>query len=134
MPKTSQERVTAHRQRKKEGIEIPQCKCLRPIKGEKSQKRRLCNFCYKSSPDGRHQSYAAKNILRQRSVLAEMLESWGDWSKGDRAIAPDGSIGTVQAIARYINGNIVANVQFDDGIQDNFMLNQINPLITMSNK
>jgi hypothetical protein len=128
--KTNNQRFAEYYERKKTGAEIPRCKCDRALKGEKSQKRRLCNYCYKSSPDGKHQSYVAKNILRQRIVLSEMLESWGDWNKGDRAIAPDGSAGIVQAIACYINGNIAANVQFDDGTQDNFLLNQINCLIS----
>lgn len=136
MPKTSLERVTAHRQRKKAGIEIPQCKCdayggrgcLRPLKGEKSQKRRLCNFCYRFTTDGRHQVWACKK--ENQAKPKEALQSWELCKVGEQAIAPDGSVGIVEAIALYANGNIVATVQFDGSIQDNFVINQENCLIS----
>ena len=125
MPKTSQERVAAHRQRKKEGIEILRCKCDRPLKGEKSQKRRLCTFCYKFTADGRHQVWASKN----KDKPVETLQSWELCKVGGNAITPDGSTGIVEEIALYANGNIVATVQFDGSIQDNFVINQENCLI-----
>lgn len=126
MPKTSLERVTAHRKRLKEGIEIPKCKCLRPLKGEKSQKRRLCSACYRFTADGRHQIWACKNQAEPKGTL----QLWELCKVGGTAIAPDGSIGIIEAIALYANGNIVATVQFDDGIQDSFVVNQENCLIS----
>lgn len=128
MSKTSLERVTAYRQRKKEGIAIPQCKCDRPLKGEKSQKRKLCTFCYKFTTDGRHQIWASKK--ENQAKPKEALQSWELCKVGEMVIAPDGSTGIIEAIALYANGNIVATVQFDGSIQDNFVINQENCLIS----
>jgi hypothetical protein len=129
MARTNQERVTAHRQRQKEGVEVPQCDCGRLLKGELSQRRRICQRCFLYSPDGKHRAWVRVNDSRGREVIQEHLPEWGDWKVGDKAIAPDGSIGEVQAIALYINGGVQAIVQFEHD-SESFLISSLNPLIT----
>lgn len=129
MPKSSKERIAAYRDRQRQGIEIPICKCTRPLKGSLAQLRKICSACYKTTPDGRHQNWVITNKRRNREVLVEALDFWGDWRKGDKAIAPDGSEGTIQAIASWVDGTVTANVQFEEDIQDNFIISLPNPLI-----
>lgn len=128
MAKTVNERVAAHRQRQKAGVEVPRCKCDRLLKGELSQRRQICQRCFLNTPDGKHRAWLRVNLNRMRDVLSENLESWGDWKIGDKAIAPDGSTGTVQAIALYIDGSVDVIVQFERD-SESFLISSENPLI-----
>jgi hypothetical protein len=128
MAKSNQERIAAYRQRQKAGIEIPQCKCLRPLKGKLSQMRRICQLCFLNSEDGKHRAWKRMNFKRGRDVLQEYLQEWGEWKVGDIAIAPDGNIGIVEAIALYVNGSVEATVQFEL-LEESFLLSSINCLI-----
>lgn len=129
MLKSSKERVAAHRQRKKAGIEIPLCKCDRPLKGKLSQRRGLCQRCFLDSPDGKHRAWLRVNKNRDREVLQELLNEWQGWKVGNKAIAPDGSQGIVQAIALYVDGSVTAAVQFDDDLEP-FLISTLKPLIS----
>lgn len=129
MPKTNKERAAAYRDRQRQGIAIPTCQCNRPLKGRLAQLRKICTSCHKTTPDGRHQNWVITNKRRDRAVLLEMLDCWGDWKKGDQAIAPDGSKGIVQAITSWIDGTITATVQFEEETQDNFIISLPNPSI-----
>jgi hypothetical protein len=129
MSKTNAERVANYRQRIKDGVEIPRCKCDRPLKGKLSQRRRMCRTCFTSSPDGKHRAWLRVNERRHRSVLQEYLKAWGSWKIGDKTTSPDGSAGVVDAIALYVNGSVTAEVQFE-GDSESFLISSINPLIS----
>lgn len=129
MPKSSAERIAAYRDRLKQNIEIPTCKCTRPLKGRLAQLRVICSACYKKTPDGRHKNWISQNQRRGREILIDSLESYGDWEKGGRAIAPDGSIGTIQDICSWVDGTVTAIVQFED-VQESFVVSMSQPLIT----
>lgn len=129
MPKSSAERVAAYRDRLKQNIEIPTCKCTRPLKGELAQLRQICSACYKKTPDGRHKNWISQNQKRGRVILLETLESYGDWTKGDKAIAPNGSEGIVQEINSWVDGTVTAIVQFED-IQESFIISSSNSLLS----
>lgn len=130
MATPNKERFAAYYQRKKQGIEIPKCKCDRPLKGNLSNKRQLCAACHETSLEGRHRRWLSMNSRRGRNVLLEYVPAWNEWKVGDEAIAPDGSVGIVQAIASYVNGDVAATVVFEDETQDIFLLSRENCLIS----
>jgi hypothetical protein len=130
MAKTNNQRFAEYYQRKKAGVEVPQCGCGRSLKGNLSQKRQLCTSCYKPSSDGRHQSWLKMSKSRGREVLQESPQQWNGWEVGGRAIAPNGDIGKITAINIYIDGSVDAIALFDDGTQDLFLLSRENCLIS----
>ncbi|MBE9038340.1 hypothetical protein [aff. Roholtiella sp. LEGE 12411] len=134
--KSNQERAAAYRARQKQGIEIPLCKCDRPLKGKLSQRRRLCQLCFLNSEDGKHRAWKRVNAKRGRNVLQQYLPSWGNWKVGDKAIAPDGSEGVVGAIALYVNSSVEATVQFTEEVgellEESFLISSISCLININ--
>jgi hypothetical protein len=127
MAKSSKERVAAYRDRLKSGTIVPECGCGRQLKGSLSKKRQLCKKCYDQTLIKKHRVWLRDNACRGREVLTENLQAWGNYKVGGEAIASDGSKGTVQAIASYINGNVSAAVTFEDGDQDIFLISPKNP-------
>lgn len=129
MAKTSLERVTAHRQRQRAGVEVPQCSCGRSLKGKLSQRRRICQRCFLDSADGKHRAWVRVSANRGRDVLQEYLLEWGGWEIGGKAIAPDGSTGVVEAIALYVDGSVGAIIRFEQD-SEIFLISSLNPLIS----
>jgi hypothetical protein len=129
MAKTNLERVTSYRDRQRAGIKIPQCHCGRLLKGQLSQRRRICQRCFLDSADGKHRAWVRVSATRDRNALQEYLPEWGNWKVGGRAIAPDGSIGVVSAIALYVDGSVGAIVQFEHD-SESFLISSLNPLIS----
>jgi hypothetical protein len=131
--KSNQERVAAHREQQKAGIKTPQCKkCFCPLKGKLSQVRQLCQLCFLYSEDGKHRAWKRMNFRRGRDVLQEYLSEWGEWKVGDRAIAPNGHEGVIEAIALYVNGSVESTMQFKaygKPLEESFLLSSINCLI-----
>lgn len=136
MQKSSKERVSAHRQRKRAGEEVPRCKCdacggqcQRLLKGQLSQRRRLCQRCFLDSPDGKHRAWLRVSQARGREVLQELLSEWKGWKVGSKAIAPDGSEGIVRAIALYVDGSVTADIQFEQD-SESFLISGVDSLIS----
>lgn len=125
----NKERIAAYRDRQRQGVEVPTCKCARPLKGNLSRIRQLCTACYKKSPEGRHQNWAIKSRSYGNEPLVEEIDRWEGWEKGMVAIAPDGSVGTVVAIASWSNGAVTATIQFED-VQDSFIISSSNTIIS----
>lgn len=118
MPKPNKPRLTSHREIKKWGIQLPNCKCQRQLKGQLSQRRRMCQRCFLRSPDGKHRQWLRVNLIRDRDVFLESVLEWREWKVRDNAIAPDRSVGIVIAINTYINGSVEAEVEFYPNLEN----------------
>ena len=69
------------------------------------------------------------NVIRGREIQSESMEEWKWYKVGGQAIARDGSRGIIQSITWWINGDIAAVVEFNDGDKDTFLISSENPLI-----
>lgn len=129
MPKSNNQRFKEYYYRIKQGITIPTCNCGRPLKGNLSKKRLICKACYDLSDDKRHKNWLNKNKVRDRQVLVETLQEWGNYKVDSEVKTPDGSVGVIQAIASYIDGSVDARVVFNDGDEDVFLISSNTPSI-----
>ena len=132
MAKSNKERAAEYRLRQKTGESIPLCRCDRQLKGSLSRKRGLCKTCYDSSPDRRHLRWVNinSNANRGRKIELDTLKEWKGYKVGGQAIARDGSRGVIKFIMSWINGDIAATVEFEDGDRDTFLISSEKPLIT----